>query len=890
MYVCTICGFKKSELGSNPEFEFRRRVNASEATHLEGISDWCDKCAALRFFFKSDMDTDPAQELEELQPTKKLAFHALAASTKRQQNELQAKRNDDLTARRVLERELDVLKQQLLASLPSQLPRGCMWERQLRSASVDRAARRRQRDNPLLMQRSKSLVNEAMLGKRQFAKQQVERRDKHVNLTLPADKKLKVERNDLEDSSDKSDLHIPKAPLPPSFNKDQLPMWQEEVQKQENQLMAKKMKTKAETSKPYDSVQKAKAERNALEDSSDSSDLNISKAPLPLSFIKDQLPTWKEEVQKQVNQLMTKKMKTKAETSKPYDIVSKLKAGNNGLEDSSNDSDLHIPKAPLPPSFNKDQLPTWQEEVQKQVNQLMAKKLKTKAETSKPYYSVQSPIERLTKDEMISKMQELHEDDLKSKLKEKRQQMSEWRRIRRYVDSEYDRIREEINDMKLQADTKRNRSEKQTDNDRMKGGANMKQEAQAQETVELPQKTIGDALDEKIALMLDTLQENKLQLELEQKLKIELQKALDKGLGKELENQLEKELGKQLDKELRKELEEKEKEKELERELEKKLENESEKELEKELERNLKNELENGKEHRQSSLPADQLKESKQPKRDKHHVLASTVQRACFQGFVQDPQELLNSLDKKQLLGHREPPLPQFQTLPCPRMKLHELMLIKRDVVQTRKPHELQICRVPIYCPDSNCHRMFFMSDFNEHLTHEHPTLAMERIKRGQVKTFFMNTCATVLGKSTCNMVYFINEQFDNKNTKKMVPILVMSGRFRLTDFFAGNFEPEAQLLPSQHYGPDNEIFLIWLTAVRMDDAQIMATVSVWPASKEPMVEYLTVNTSEVYDIRCTQKPKNLYDSNRTLMLSGNTIHRMTNGGKHFLAVQVLIH
>ncbi|KAH8390477.1 hypothetical protein KR215_001091 [Drosophila sulfurigaster] len=823
MYVCTMCGFKKSELGSNPEFEFRRRVNASEATHLEGISDWCDKCSALRFFFKSDMDTDPAQELEELQPTKKLASHALAASTKRQQNELKAKMNDDLTARRVLERELDVIKQQLLASLPSQLPRGCMWERQLRSASVDRAARRRQRDNPLLMQRSKSLVNEAMPGKRQFAKQQVERRDKHVNLTLPADKKVKVERNALEDSSDKSDLHIPKAPLPPSFNK-------------------------------------------------------------------DQLPTWQEEVQKQVNQLMAKKMKTKAETNKPYDNVSKLKAGNNGLEDSSDKSDLHIPKAPLPPSFNKDQLPTWQEEVQKQVNQLMAKKMKTKAETSKPYDSVQSPIERLTKDEMISKMQELHEDDLKSKLKEKRQQMSEWRRIRRYVDSEYDRIREEINEMKLQADTKRNRSDKQTDNDRMKGGANMKQEAQAQETVELPQKTIGDALDEKIALMLDTLQENKLQLELEQKLKIELQKALDKGLGKELENQLEKELGKQLDKKLGKELEEKEKEKELERELGKELDNKLEKELEKELERNLKNELENGKEHRQSSLPADQLKETKQPKRDKHHVLASTVQRACFQGFVQDPQELLNSLDKKQLLGHREPPLPQFQTLPCPRKKLPELMQIKRDVVQTRKPHELQICRVPIYCPDSNCHRMFFMSDFNEHLTHEHPTLAMERIKRGQVKTFFMNTCATVLGKSTCNMVYFINEQFDNKNTKKMVPILVMSGRFRLTDFFAGNFEPEAQLLPSQHYGPDNEIFLIWLTAARTDDAQIMATVSVWPASKEPMVEYLTVNTSEVYDIRGTQKPKNLYDSNRTLMLSGNTIHRMTNGGKHFLAVQVLIH
>ncbi|KAH8365782.1 hypothetical protein KR093_004365 [Drosophila rubida] len=696
MYVCTICGFKKSELGSNPEFEFRRRVNPNEDTHLEGISDWCDKCAALRFFFKSSVDKDPMQALEEQQPTKKLASHALAASAKRQQNERQAKANREPTTRRPPNWERDVLKQELLASLPAQLPRGSMWERQLRSASADRLARRRQRVNPLLVQRSRSMVNDVSPRRLQVPKQLTELRGKKADLALPA-------------------------------------------------------------------AQDAKGQHNALDERTQ-----------------------------------------------------------------DRDRDLRGAKTPMALPFNKDQLPSWQEEVQKQVNQLMAKRLtktKTEVNSSRPYDSILAPIERLTKYELISKMQELQQDDLKSKLKEKRHQMNEWKRIRRHVDGEYDRIREELDVLKFQADlsSERKCNDPPSGSDRMKGGANFipTHTSEEEKTAALTEKTIGDALDEKIALMLDTLHEQKLQSAVERK--------------------------------------------------------------------------PSSKPHMDATQPpADQLNEaSKQQKIDKLDVLVSTVQRATFRGFAHDPQDLLSSLDKAQLLSPREPPLPQFQTLPCPRKELVQLMQIKREVVQPHHIRPLKICRVPIYCPDSNCRRMFFISDFNEHLTHEHPSLVMERVAPGQVKTFFMNTCATPLGKSTCNMVYFVREKFFDKNTTKypdLVPILVMSARFRITEFFTSGFDSEPQLLPAQHCGPDNEVFLIWLTAVRPDDAQIMATISVWPASKEPVAEYLIVSTNEVYDIRCTQKLKNLYASNRILMLSGNAINRMTNAGNTFLAVQVLIH
>ncbi|KAH8302654.1 hypothetical protein KR044_009300 [Drosophila immigrans] len=646
MYVCTICGSKKSELGCNPEYEFRRRLTPNEETHLEGMSDWCDKCAALRFFFTSDLNDDPEQELGEEQPTKKLASHVLAASAKRQQNERKAKGHQrEASPNRELLRERDVLKQELLASLPAQLPRGCLWERQLRSASADRNVRRRQKINPLLVQRSKSLVNESRPPKAKFTAQ--------VTNTL-------------------------------------------DEQTQDGQ------------------------------------------------------------------------------------------------------QDSHTPKSP---AFNKDQLPTWQEEVQKQVNQLMALKVK-----AKPEDSILVPIERLTKAEMIARMQELQQDDLKSRLKAKRQQMTEWKRIRRHVDGEYDRVKEELDELKLQAELDSERKRR----DRMKGGANLTPtqiEEEQEKSVRFAEKTIGDALDERIAVLLDTLQEH--------------------NLEKEVKEQT-------------------------------------------------------------TQPPADQVKQLPQL-----NVLVSTVQRACFQGFASDLQQLLCSLKRAQPMSPRDPPLPQFETIPCRRQELAQLLQLKREQVQPQELRPLKISREPIYCPDSECSRIFFMSDFNEHLTHDHPTLAMERISPGQVKTFFMDTCATGLGKARCNMVYFVRQKFFDKRTttfSDLVPILVMSARHRLTEFFVSNFVEDDKLSPSQSFGPINEVFLVWLTAVRPEDAQLMATISIWPASNEPKPEYLMVSTNEVYDIRRTQKPQNLYDSNRILMLSGNTVNRMTSGGSNFLAVQVLIH
>lgn len=278
-------------------------------------------------------------------------------------------------------------------------------------------------------------------------------------------------------------------------------------------------------------------------------------------------------------------------------------------------------------------------------------------------------------------------------------------------------------------------------------------------------------------------------------------------------------------------------------------------------------------------------------KHSKLNILVSTVQRAKFHDFAEDPKELkkVKSLNQLKLKNQR----PQFQTIPCVRQDLANLLQIKPEVLQPNQIRPLNVSRAPINCPDCDCNQLMFISDFNEHLTHCHPFLAIERIAPCQAKTFFMDTRATQFNKTKCNMVYFVMDKFideTSKNLPELFPVLVMSTRLRLTELFTPNYDPNEQLRPVHLTGSDNEIFLIWLTCVIPDDAKIIGTISVWPTSSNPKVEYLSVHTSEVYGIRSSQKPKKLCKSNRIMVLSGNYVSRLTDGGKNLLALQVLIH
>ncbi|XP_064544613.1 uncharacterized protein LOC135432743 [Drosophila montana] len=786
MYTCTMCGLKKSELGSNPDFEFRSRRHQAEDAYIEGISDWCSKCEALRFFFKSDDGKESPQYLEQ-QPKRKLANYMLEATAKGSQDNRPNRSKDkkdgqdmNRRAKRDLRHEArKVMRQELLAGLPSQLPRGSLWERKLRSYSEDRD-RPSRRVQPTDQRRSKSVVNESF-HKSRLDKQQAERRSclaKDISkLGLKPDRRVHLgDRRVIE----------------------------------ENGLLNSLL----EQMEDHD----ADDERSPIR----------FKSKLPMGKLQEMelLNPWQEEVQRRTNQFLASSAKKE------------LKAARDRIMDFS------LPKHP---DYDK----------------------------KRSFKGSIGATKRLTVEEVardLKKMErEEFEDYLHNKLLEKKNLVGEWERIRHRVEDECNRVKAELVELKRQRDIEMERKPKASHEagiERQRGGAqfgpihpNNEQSNDPEVEKNDHEKTIGDALDEKLESMLDTLQENSQKIESSGD---KMEKNLLFQPSAPLESQTEFE--------------------------------ESEKQTELNPDGSVDEMTEFSKhQERVQSVTCEKSELcTLKPKRllSKLHMLVSTVQRARFRGFPEDPQQLLHNLTPKELMDRRDPPPAQFSTLPCSPNELISLLSLKREVLQPHVARPLKVCRSPIFCPDADCRRMFFISDFNDHLTHEHPSLAMERITPCKAKTFFLDTRVTLLNKAKCNMVYFVKDKFIDKNTEKypdLLPVLVMTARLQAPEFFTSNNpgKPRSNARPS---GPDHEIFLIWLTSIRPDDVKIVGTISVWPTSSRPIVEYLMVQTNEVYNIRSAQKLKTIYNSNRVMALPGNFVDRMTDGGKHLLAVQVLIH
>ncbi|KAL7734785.1 hypothetical protein ACLKA6_011071 [Drosophila palustris] len=517
MFICTICGLNKTELGSKPEFEFRRRRHPTEASHLEGMSDWCTKCEALRFFFKSDVDKDPSQQLEGQELERKVANHALEASIKCwTSRERPSKEHKDVgTQHRTVRHDPQkVMMQEIRDGLPSQLPHGSMWERKLRSVSEDRS-RHREKGNPAIERRSRSAVNESPREKAKVAKQQAENRshqtkdiakleslkpNKHIKLDFPTPNDAKEQRNYLEEQADDEDTDDSY----PSFS------------------------PRGRIKLPFDKRQ-------------------LEELVSPL----------RKDVQQRVKQLVNESPKKKKKAK-------------------------HAKEDPQSEKASKKQRHSG---------------------------GVSINIKTLAKDEMSKLLQQLQDEEkkqqLKTKLKEKKHQMCEWKRIRRRVEDECARVKTELDELKIQAELKAEQQKRDKDKkkkERMSGGAHIlalkpNDEEQAKDSKE---KTIGDALDEKIEHMLEALQEGNQPKEATAEKKEEIPEPAVSAVS---------ELSEDVD-----------------------------------------------------NVPSESCEipkiSSSRPKRvlSKLNILLSTVQRARFRGFAEDPQELLKRLDGS--MPKNEPPLP----------------------------------------------------------------------------------------------------------------------------------------------------------------------------------------------------------------------------------------
>ncbi|EDV96982.1 GH14920 [Drosophila grimshawi] len=723
MYMCTICGLKKPELGSNPEFEFRSRRRQQESGYMEGISDWCSKCEALRFFLKSDNSNEPSQYLQE-QPKRKFANSALEAtanSLQRPRRNARANQNDsnmNTPLDRHIQNEVDkFFRQESLGAIPTQYPRNL--DQQLRSHSADRARRR----NQYVEQRSKSTVREPL-----HKLHQADHRRCHIrNLTalgaLKSNKNVQLDERDATHSA---------------------------------------------------------GQRNDLKDLED-------EPTVPLQYMR---------------------------------------------------------KAPM----DKMQNP-WQEEVQRQVNQLLVNsaykgEVKVAKTCDERKLDDEVATNRLTMYEVARDIREMEQDALKKELNqkmlEKQSLVCEWNRIRRRVEGECNRVKAELDDLERQRNM-----ELKPAVERQQGGGPIRPPPppfkQLESDLERQLKNKNDKLDQidkqRLESILATLQENSQQVEcpFNELDENECEYGFQPSAPPVSETDIEL----------------------------------SETHIEK----------------RTDTLITQPMRVT-----SNLSLLVSTVQRATFCSFAQDPQQLLQALNKSDQTKRDDPPPAQFSTVPCHSKELINLLQIK----QPNMLRPLKFCRLPILCPHVDCGRMFHISEFKNHLMLEHPSLPIERIYPGRARTFYLDTRVTLLNNTKCNMVYFVNDKFNDKNCNSklpnLFPVLVMTARLHMPEFLAANNNYLMQSTKSSIGGPDTEIFLIWLTSVKPQDMQIIGTIAVWPTNRDPLIEYLTVQTNEVYDIHLDQRLQSIYNSNRALTLSGNYVNRITEGGKYLLPAQVLIH
>ncbi|EDX11371.1 GD14955 [Drosophila simulans] len=275
--------------------------------------------------------------------------------------------------------------------------------------------------------------------------------------------------------------------------------------------------------------------------------------------------------------------------------------------------------------------------------------------------------------------------------------------------------------------------------------------------------------------------------------------------------------------------------------------------------------------------------------------LVSSAQRALYTRFVSNPldvERLVRSKNESTEVSLNAPRA-QFSTIACEDKELLRLTVTKPHVTRMETDKELDVSRAPVRCPDYNCQRMSFVSDFNTHMWHNHRSLAMECIRPGHTNTFLLDTNITLLDKPKCHMVYMVRDKIIDsqaEDLKDLLPVLLMSARTHWANSFGYSEHWDAREVSEENPIPDKEFLVLWLTGVVPRDMKLLATISVWSTLGPQMADCVDVNTGYIYDIREPSEVGRIVRSRSSMILPMSMISQMTDNGSRFLPVQVKIH
>ncbi|KAM7356767.1 uncharacterized protein ACRADG_002401 [Cochliomyia hominivorax] len=281
----------------------------------------------------------------------------------------------------------------------------------------------------------------------------------------------------------------------------------------------------------------------------------------------------------------------------------------------------------------------------------------------------------------------------------------------------------------------------------------------------------------------------------------------------------------------------------------------------------------------------DEKLANNKPNSEKDDINGSLIKKLLntHRAFYSPSNVIPTPLNNLQLSGQQEPPLPQFQQVPCSSALATELLQNRSKIFQTKPvpAYVLNIPRSPILCPESSCKRMIFVSDFNKHLVVDHSHLPMERITPFQCKNFFLDARLIHSDISKCHLLYLMRDKITNLGSseyKDLIPILVMTTRISLNE-----------MCGLRENSSDLDFFLIWVTGIAPEEYPISVTIVIWSRSgKVPACH--VVYSGQMYSIRKSQRAFDVWQSGRMLLLSNQEIELLTCNGKEMLNLQLSVH
>uniref|UniRef100_A0A1B0AI70 DUF4729 domain-containing protein n=1 Tax=Glossina pallidipes TaxID=7398 RepID=A0A1B0AI70_GLOPL len=239
----------------------------------------------------------------------------------------------------------------------------------------------------------------------------------------------------------------------------------------------------------------------------------------------------------------------------------------------------------------------------------------------------------------------------------------------------------------------------------------------------------------------------------------------------------------------------------------------------------------------------------------------------------------------------QEPPPDQFKIVSCSSAVLENLLMAKGHVISVKpvSAHAINISRTPVQCPETNCQRMIFVSDFNKHFAVDHNHLPIERIAPFQSKSFFLDPRLAHCDIAKCHLLYLMRDKITDLGStqyKDFLPILVMSSRINLAQMCSLNERDHHDLFAD---GKSKEFIIIWITGIVPEQFPISVSLTVW-AHTGQVPHCHMVYSGEMYSVRKSQRGIDVWRSGHTLLLTPIEINLLTNGGEEMLNLQLSVH